>query len=178
MNKAVLVLTLLCGFLLGVVAGPWLRPRDLPQVPHAEPTAAPPLALAVPETPPPPPPEPPPPAEPELALKGVFVGADAGRSRALIAHGEDAPRLYKVDDKLPDGAVLKTVTGKDIEVEKNGEMRTLALERGKPGVEANEIALPTEAAESQPSPATETVEPVETQAPVPVSTIVESPQPP
>jgi type II secretory pathway component PulC len=127
MNKAILVLTLLCGFLLGVVAGPWIWPRQMAATPAASP---PPQAVVVPQPlPPPPPPEPIPPPEPELTLKGVLVGADASRSRALIAQGEDSPRLYKVDEKLPNGYVLKAVNNKDVEIEKNGDTMSLPLVR-------------------------------------------------
>jgi hypothetical protein len=59
----------------------------------------------------------------------VFVGADASRSRALIAQGEDNPRLYKVDEKLPNGYVLKAVSNKEVEIEKNGDTMSLPLVR-------------------------------------------------
>jgi type II secretory pathway component PulC len=156
MNKAIPALTLLCGFLLGVIAGPWLWPRGFQQAPVEEPPA--PVTVVAAPAPPPPPPLPPPPPEPELVLKGVFVGADASRSRALIASDEASPRLYKPDDKLPDGSVLKAVSGKDVEIEKNGETRTLTLERGKSGTGTGETAgsaAETEGAVEQPSlPAT------------------------
>jgi type II secretory pathway component PulC len=154
MSKPILFLTLLCGFLLGVIAGPWLWPRDLlrsspPTEP--EPSLAPVAAVAEPEPTPPPPPEPPPAAEPELVLKGVFVGADAGRSRALIAEGDDSPRPYKVNDKLPNGYVLRAVNHKDVEIEKNGESLTLPLARSQSPVEEeglHEETLPPDADET------------------------------
>ena len=139
MNKAVTILALAFGFLLGVIAGPWLWPPELLNAFTGDPTTAPQEVQAVSAAPPPsppPPPAPPPPRESELELKGVFVGGDA--SRALIAYGEQAPRPYKLDDKLPDGSVLKAINSKDVEVEKNGETRTLLIERGTPPAEAGE----------------------------------------
>ena len=145
MNKAILALTLLCGFFLGVIAGPWLWPRDLLQAPTEE--TLPPQATSLPAPPPPPPPPPaapPPPTEAELVLKGVFAAADTSRARALIAHGEESPQLYKVDEKLPDGSVLRAVDIKEVQIEKDGEMQTLPLERGKPGTASDESEAPAE----------------------------------
>ncbi len=140
MNKAIPALTLLCGFLMGVIAGPWLWPRDLrapvtvpdtapesntqvqPQLSLPEPISAAPAPEAAQE-------------QPEWILKGVLVGEDASRSRALIARGVDEPRLYKVDDKLPDGSVVKAVDYKHVELEKDGETLNLTLDRGRPSPE-------------------------------------------
>jgi type II secretory pathway component PulC len=96
-------------------------------------------------------------------LKGVFVGADASRSRALIAQGDEDARLYKPDDKLPDGAVLRAVGNKAVEIEKNGEMRTLPLERGRPGAVAAESPPPAEPA-AEPSAAADAGTPAAAEA--------------
>lgn len=171
MNKAIPTLTLICGFLLGVIAGPWLWPRDLLIQSPAPPESSPQTAIQPEVLPVLPAPEAPAAAEAtapaqeesELVLKGVLVGEDAARSRALIAQGMAEPRLYKVDDKLPDGSVLKAVENKQVEVEKDGETLKLTLDRGKPSdtpnagtasVEANDVPAEAEPAASEPqSPA-------------------------
>jgi type II secretory pathway component PulC len=122
-----------------VIAGPWLWPRDLltqaPQAPTSSPQAIiqPEALPASPATEPTAPILATAPAqeEPDLILKGVLVGEDATRSRALIAHGEANARLYKMDDKLPDGSVLKTVSRNSIEIEKDGAVSTLVLVRAQ-----------------------------------------------
>jgi type II secretory pathway component PulC len=172
MSKAIPALALLCGFLLGVIAGPWLWPPDL-LAPLVETAPVPPPVAVLPRPPPPPPPPPPP--EPELVLKGIFVASDPGRARALIARGDESPRLYKPDEKLPDGSVLRVVNSKDVEIEKNGAMRTLPLDRGTPATDASEpaeAAEPVEEAEvpEQPAPApAATDEPANDQTPAPAA---------
>lgn len=84
-----------------------------------------------------------------MVLKGVLVGEDATRSRALIAYGETEPRLYKPDDKLPDGSVLKTVNNKNVEVEKDGETSSLTLDRGRPSATPQDAE--TQAPETEPT---------------------------
>jgi hypothetical protein len=182
MNKTIPALTLICGFLLGVIAGPWLWPRDLltqaPLVPTPSPQAvilpealpaspateatAPILATAPAQE------------EPDLILKGVLVGEDAARSRALIAHGIAEPRLYKVDDKLPDGSVLKTVDNKRVEIEKNGNTTHLTLDRGKP---STRDGADTPAADSADAPAVPEPAVAEPASPAPVTASSEAATP-
>lgn len=153
MNQLVIFLSLLCGFLMGVIAGPWLWPREMRAQPIVESLAPAPEALAHQALPPPPPPPAPEPqVDDQLHLKGVLVGMGEGRSRALIALGTALPKSYKMDDKLPDGSVLKDISGKSVDVEKNGETRTLALERGT----ASPTEEDTTIAEIEPAAATPT----------------------
>ncbi|MGH8454848.1 MAG: type II secretion system protein N [Nevskiales bacterium] len=151
MNKAFAVLAVLCSFLLGVVAGPWLAPlnprniTELPapaeQTPVAQPTV-PPLPTAGTQ----------PANEPELALKGVFVSADSGRSRALIALGDDPPVRYRVEQKLPIGFVLKSVGPKSVEIAKDGDTRTLLIQRSKSGPESASLAEADTSGNLNPAP--------------------------
>lgn len=152
MNKSILALTLLCGFLLGVVAGPWLWPEPLLKQ-QAEPEPAAQQAVVAP----PPAPEPVAaaeiPAEPEMQLKGVFVIGDGTRSVALIQTGEGQPQPYRVDQKLPNEYVVKTIARNVVEVEKNGTTISLPLVRSSSSSapEATEVEIVTPAAADTPA---------------------------
>lgn len=149
MNKPLFALSVLSAFLVGVLVGPWLRPQPQPVPPIVEAPPPPPQVESKP-----PPLEPPPPAaaaaEAELQLKGVFVGADASRSRALITYDDSSPKPYKLDEKLPDGSVLKAVGNRSIEVERDGQTRTLPLTRGSNADTELEALTPEEAVPAPP----------------------------
>ena len=174
MNKPILALTLLCGFLLGVVTGPWLWPRPLLKGQAESETPAQQTVVA-----PPPAPIPEPvvanetPAEPEMQLKGVFLVSDGERSVALIQTGEGQPQPYRVDQKLPNDYVVKTIAKNVVEVEKNGATVSLPLVRSSsssaPEPTEAEIATPAADTATPEQPADETPAAVES-SPAPAET--------
>ncbi len=130
MDKIVLVLTLVCGFLLGVVAAPWIRPQTTEPAKSDAPAPVVPAAAALPEVPAS---LPPPPSreaeEPEMALKGVFLVPEEAKSVALISTGEGQAQPYRLEQKLPNGYVLQSIQKNSVEVSKDGNNVTLPLIR-------------------------------------------------
>jgi hypothetical protein len=134
------------------------QPEGLP--PAGEPSPAPPVEAAVPFETPPPPVEPqvteaPPPATtepPPLTLKGVYVHDNGQRAVALIADAAGREKAYRVGQQVGDGYVLKTVGSKSVEIEKDGAIHKLPLERGQPSAEPEPPAQEKAAALTPPPP--------------------------
>jgi general secretion pathway protein C len=70
-----------------------------------------------------------------LNLRGVFSSDDQKNALAIIASGGTDERYYRVGDSIPGGATLKAVYPDRVLLERNLQMETLALPKGKdPGI--------------------------------------------
>lgn len=80
--------------------------RPPPETPEAETVAAPETGL-------------------DLALKGVFVATDPGRSTAIISAGDEHGGIYYPGDLLPGNAVLTAVQEEQVLLTRRGKLEAL-----------------------------------------------------
>lgn len=75
----------------------------------------------------------------DLNLRGVFSSDDQENALAIIASSGTDETFYRVGDSIPGGATLKAVYPDRVLLERNLQMETLALPKGKdPGIRISE----------------------------------------
>ncbi|HUI62415.1 MAG TPA: type II secretion system protein N [Steroidobacteraceae bacterium] len=74
-----------------------------------------------------------PPTDSTLTLVGTIAMVGAGQGIAMIRDGGSAPvALYRVDEPLPQGAVLRSIYADSVLIERNGAIEKLVLPMGAP----------------------------------------------